>query len=153
MPVALEWTPRAEQQFESLRNRQQQQVAQFLRHLEAEGCAALGYRLTGGVPLDHLCVKHVGDLRIVVAFRSGRQACVVLIGRHDEADPGGDVYAALYELAGVKPPTDPRTKPSCCDDSGLPPEIGAAVDELTDRAVRIRRTRRGEGRNGDLPRG
>ncbi|GIG00936.1 hypothetical protein [Catellatospora citrea] len=151
MPVTLDWTPRAEQQFDGLRSRQQQQVAQFLRHLEAEGCAALGYRLTGGAPLDRLCVKHVGDLRIVVAFRSGSRACVVLIGRHDEADPGLDVYAALYELAGVKPPTDPRTKPPCCDDGGLPPEIGAAVDELADRAVRIRRTRRGDGR--ESPRG
>lgn len=51
------------------------------------------------------------------------------------------MYAALYELAGVTVPAGERTKPPCCGADGTPPMDDLAVDELVDRALRVRRTR------------
>jgi hypothetical protein len=91
-------------------------------------------------------VKHLrGALRVVVAFESPQQACVLLVGPHDTADPGLDLYAELYELLGVGSPTGAnRTKPPCCDDDGHPPPgLGDDLADLIISAARQRRTRRG----------
>jgi hypothetical protein len=73
--------------------------------LAARGCKALGYRLSGPTPVDHMCVKHLRDsFRVVVAFEGRHRAWILLIGRHDDQDPVLNVYAELYRLLGAKPP-------------------------------------------------
>jgi hypothetical protein len=136
-------TPRAEQQVGRLRNRQRKAYESFLDELEARGCAALGYRLTGGRPLEHLCVKHlVGQLRVVVAFESADVAWVLLVGPHDDRDLGIDVYTELYSLVGFEaPPAAKRTKPPCCDAGGAAPLLADEALELADRADKLRSRR------------
>ncbi|MEV6348708.1 hypothetical protein [Actinoplanes sp. NPDC051851] len=137
-------TPRASQQVEGLRRKDRTSYEQFLDMLEAQGCAALGYRLTGDLPIDHLCVKHLtGRLRVVVGFEAPGRAWVLLIGLHERKDPGVDVYAELYRLAELDDvPEGERTKPSCCDPDGVAPFAAPEVTELVDRARRLRRGRR-----------
>jgi hypothetical protein len=78
----------------------------FLDDLAARGCRALGYRLSGPTPVDHMCVKHLrGSLRVVVAFEEPGRAWILLVSRHDGQDRVLDVYAELYRLLGVEPPT------------------------------------------------
>lgn len=144
MHVEVIETPLAEQQASALRSRHSRTYQQFLDDLQARGCAVLGYRLTGEKPLDHLCVKHlVGNLRAVVAFESASRAYILLVGPHANDDPGIDVYQMLYRLAGVSPPDSlRRTKPTCCDPDGIAPYVTDQVNELVDRAAKLRRTRR-----------
>ena len=71
------------------------QANQFLDTLEAQGCKALGYRLTGDLPIDHLCVKHlIGNLR-VADFRLGAHDPLGQRGR------GGEERAR--DLLGCEP--------------------------------------------------
>jgi len=144
MRTQVEETPRASQQVGSLRRKDRERYDQFLDMLEAEGCKALTYRLTGDLPIDHLCVKHLaGNLRIVVGFEGPRQAWVLLVGVHDRADPGVDVYTELYRLAGLDDvPEGERTKPSCCDSDGVAPFMAPEVTQLANQARMIRRRRR-----------
>ena len=137
-------TPRADQQVNGLRGIQIRQLAGFVKDLESRGCAALGYRLTGDEPLDHLCVKHLGgQLRVVVAFERADRAWLLLVGPHDDSDPYIDVYTELYQLVGLRPPdSTKRTKPPCCGKTGEPPALGEAAEELADRAVKMRMRRR-----------
>ena len=94
MPVEVVATLRAQQQVEALDRINTRAFAAFLDDLSINGCAALAYRLTTPVPLSRLCVKHLrGALGVVVAFESPQRACVLLVGPHDSADPGLDVYA------------------------------------------------------------
>ncbi|RCG32793.1 hypothetical protein DQ384_04805 [Sphaerisporangium album] len=118
----------------------------FIRDLEARGCAALGYRLTGDVPVSRLCVKHLRNAgRAVVAFEEPGRAWVLLIGAHDERDRARDVYAALWKVCGLEaPPSGRRTKPACCDDDGadpLSPEVDDLVTRCRDLARPVRRRR------------
>lgn len=112
--------------------------------LEADGCAALTYRLTGELPIDHLCVKHLaGSLRVVVGFDGPGSAWVLLVGLHDQQDPDVDVYTELYRLAGLaEVPKGERTKPSCCDTDGGAPYLPGEVADLASRARMLRRSRR-----------
>ena len=119
----------------------------FLDDLAAQGCAAMGYRLTGPDPLPRLCVKHLrAQDRVVVAFSAVGQAWALLVGPHRDDDPGRNVYDLLYQLAGVQPPEQARrTKPPCCDDQGsVPPAIALdELDTLVNSARRlVRRQRR-----------
>ena len=103
----------------------------------------MGYRLTGPLPIERLCVTHLnGPLRVVVAFTAD-EAWVVLVGLHD-GDPGMNVYAELYALAGASPPDGAgRAKPSCCGPDGAAPELDDdAVQDLVDRARRLARQQR-----------
>ena len=109
------------------------------------GCRALAYRLSGPAPVDYLCVKHIsGPLRVVVAFETPRRAWILLVGPHDDRDPVLNVYAELYRLLGMGPPAEAgRDKPPCCDETAdLPPVLGDTLNEILDRAARLRRTRR-----------
>jgi hypothetical protein len=145
VPVEVIATRRAQQQIAALDRTRTRTFAAFLDDLSLNGCAALAYRLTGPVPLSRLCVKHLrAALRVVVAFESPQRACVLLVGVHDAADPGIDVYTELYELLGAAPPEGAsRTKPPCCDDGGLPPPgLGDDLADLMVSAARQRRTRR-----------
>jgi hypothetical protein len=130
-------TPRADQQINQLRSTQTKQLTTFVKDLESRGCAALGYRLTGDEPLEHLCVKHLGgQLRVIVAFERADRAWLLLVGPHDDSDPDIDVYTELYQLVGFRPPdSTKRTKPPCCGGDGEPPALGKAAEELADGAV------------------
>jgi hypothetical protein len=145
VPTEVIATPRADQQIAELDRAHARAFGEFLDDLAARGCKALGYRLSGPAPVDHLCVKHLRDsLRVVVAFEGQERAWILLVGRHDDQDPVLSVYAELYRLLGVEPPDSVgRDKPPCCDQStDLPPVLGAAVTEVVDRAAKVRRTRR-----------
>lgn len=138
-------TPRADQQIATLDRIHANAFNDFLDDLAARGCRALGYRLSGPTPVNHMCVKHLRDsLRVVVAFEEPGQAWILLVGRHDDQDPLLNVYAELYRLLGVEPPDSAgRDKPPCCDQAtDLPPVLGAAVSEFIERAAKIRKTRR-----------
>lgn len=96
MPTEVFPTPLADQQVKALHRDQQRKVIEFVRDLEARGCAALSYRLTGDRPLDHLCDKHLGGrLRAIVAFESRSKAWLLLVADHDDRDPILNVYAQL----------------------------------------------------------
>ncbi len=145
MPTEVIATPRADQQIAGLDRAHARAFGEFLDDLAARGCQALGYRLSGPAPVDHMCVKHLRDsLRVVVAFEGRQRAWILLVGRHDDQDPVLNVYAELYRLLGVEPPDSAgRGKPPCCDErTDLPPVLGAAVTEFVDRAARVRGTRR-----------
>jgi hypothetical protein len=148
VPTEVIATPRADQQIAALNRRHARVFDDFLDDLAARGCKALGYRLSGSTPVDHMCVKHLREsLRVVVAFEGPRRAWILLVGRHDDQDPVLNVYAELYRLLGVEPPESAgRDKPPCCDEStDLPPVLGAAVTEFAGRAAKVRRTRRRQG--------
>ena len=137
-------TPRADQQIAGLDRTDARAFGEFLDDLAARGCQALGYRLSGPAPVDHLCARHLRDsLRVVVAFEGQRRAWILLVGRHDDQDPVRNVYAELCRLLGVEPPDSAgRDKPPCCDqNTDLPPVLGAAVTELVERAAKVCRTR------------
>lgn len=145
MPTEVVATPRAEQQIAGLDRVHARAFGDFLDDLAARGCRALGYRLSGSTPVDRMCVKHLRDnFRVVVAFEAPHRAWILLVGRHDDQDPVLNVYAELYRLLGVDPQDGAgRDKPPCCDeDTDLPPVLGAAVDEFTERASKVRRSRR-----------
>ena len=127
MPYIVRSTPIADRQIAGLRAARRKAYDLFEEALARQGCAALGYRLTGDEPLASLCVKHLrGNDRVVVTF-SGHEAWVLLVGPHIVGEAADDVYTALYELAGVPRPTQPRTKPPCCDENQVPPTLDQAV--------------------------
>ena len=144
-PLLVRQTPTADAQVAGLRGPAKKTYEAFLTQLSAQGCAALGYRLTGPEPLPRLCVKHLrGADRAVVAFVDD-EAWVLLVGPHSDKDPRVDVYTALYTLVGVEPEDQAkRTKPSCCDGDGDAPEVDPAeVDALVSRAKSLGRRPRG----------
>lgn len=146
MPTEVLATSRAGQQIARLHKRQAKVVDQFLNDLANRGCQALAYRLSGPMPIDRLCVKHLsGAIRVVVAFETAVRAWVLLVGPHDNKDPILNVYSELYRLIGVDPPDNAgRDKPPCCEEpEERPPVLGTAVTEILERAERLRRTRRG----------
>ncbi|MFJ9195871.1 hypothetical protein [Streptomyces globisporus] len=151
MPTSVLLTRTAERQVGSLRKPDLASYQQFITELKSQGCRALGYRLSGPV-VEHLCVKHLrGTLRAVVGFLTKEEAVILLVGPHIDTDPQIDVYAALYQLAGLDtPPLDKRTKPSCCGEtSGSPPLEDGLVDSLTQRAQELAKSssrRRGRAR-------
>ncbi|WP_433376696.1 hypothetical protein ACQPZX_08315 [Actinoplanes sp. CA-142083] len=144
MSVKIFRTPRADQQLRSRSKGDQKKVIAFLRDLEANGCAALSYRLTGSDPLERLCDKHLGGrLRVIVAFESEQTAWLMLVADHDDSDPDFNIYAELYRLVGHEPePSEKRTKPPCCGEDGTAPALGQAAEDLALRATEIRKTRR-----------
>jgi hypothetical protein len=145
VPVEVLETPLADAQVALLRGPAARAYQAFLDDLAARGCAALGYRVTGPIPLERLCVKHLrGEDRVVVAFESDTRAWVLLVGAHGDDNPRRNFYDELYRLAGVRPPADQRRrKPPCCDDDDRPPELDeTAVAELVDRARELLRDNR-----------
>src|ERR1039458_9575487 len=105
VPTEVVATPRAEQQIAGLDRIHAKAFGDFLDDLAARGCKALGYRLSGPAPVDHMCVRHLRD-----SFRVGRRVRgtppgqILLVGRHDDQDPVLNVYAELYRLLGAEPP-------------------------------------------------
>lgn len=134
----------ASAQAAGLRGRAKRAYESFLDELHVRACAALGYRLTGPVPLEKLCVKHLyGADRVVVAFAPDGEVWVLLIGPH-HGDPNRNVYDLLYKAVGtVVPDQQARTKPPCCDQgTDEPPDFAASeVDDLLAHIQRAVRTR------------
>jgi len=134
-------TPVATMQAGGLRGPARRRYEAFLDDLAAQGCAAMGYRLTGPDPLPRLCVQHLrAQDRVVVAFPAVDEAWILLVAPHRDADPGRNVYDLLYQLAGVAPPEQARrTKPPCCDEqTSTPPPIAVTeLDTLVDSARRL----------------
>lgn len=124
----------AEKHAETLRGADLRSFVAFVGDLEARGCAALGYRLTGELPVSRLCVKHLrGAIRVVVAFKEPGHAWVLMLGPHDERNRTRDVYTSLWEVCGLDaPPVGERTKPACCDDGGADPNL-PEIDDLVTR--------------------
>jgi hypothetical protein len=144
VPTEVLATPRADQQIDGLRRKQAKALESFLDDLAARGCQALAYRLTGGSPIDHICVKHLrNSLRVIVAFETPQKAWILLVGTHDNRNTGLDVYTELYRLAGVEPePASGRNKPPCCGQAdGEPPTIGDELVEILTRAAKQRKAR------------
>lgn len=136
MTVQVESTRLAANQIAALRGRVKIKLERFLDDLASRGCGALRYRLTGDV-VERLCVAHIYERwRVVVAFRTQHNAAILLVGEHADDDPGIDVYTKLYELAGITvPPAERRTKPPCCDDAGVPPQLKTEeIDALFQQA-------------------
>lgn len=142
MPIEVVSTRRAQQQAGDLDRTQALAFVAFVDDLARNGCAALGYRLTGPVPINRMCVKHLRrTIRVVVAFESPRRVCIVLVGPHDDTDPNRDVYAELYELLDAAPlEGSGRHKPPCCGDDGQPPP--GLGDDLADLIIRTARRHR-----------
>jgi hypothetical protein len=137
MSVEVYETPLASAQAARLRGGAARAYQAFLDDLSQRGCAALSYRVTGPVPLERLCVKHLrGADRVIVAFEGIERAWVLLVGAHRDDDPRRDFYEELYRLAGTRPPSDQRRrKPPCCEEANRPPAIDeATIAELVDRA-------------------
>ena len=81
VPTEVVATPRAEQQIAGLDRIHAKAFSDFLDDLAARGCEALGYRLSGPAPVDHMCIKHLrGSFRVVVAFE-GRPSGLDTSGR------------------------------------------------------------------------
>jgi hypothetical protein len=109
--------------------------------LERTGCEAAGYRLAGD-SINKLCVVHLwGRWRLLLAFPELDVAVMVDIGEHLDHDPRRDVYTRLYEALGVDAPTEPRAKPSCCDEDG-PPVDAAQLDAFGSAYRALSRRRR-----------
>lgn len=125
-----------------LRGRNLRDYNAFLDALAHEGCAAMGYRLSGPV-IDRLCVKHVrGSLRAVVAFSADDVAWVLIVGDHVD-DPRTNIYDELYRLVGHRPlPGQKRTKPPCCDDANVTPLDAFDPNEVMDLVARVQRMAR-----------
>jgi hypothetical protein len=71
MDIEVIATRRAQQQAGDLDRTHALVFKAFVDDLARNGCAALGYRLTGPIPISRMCVKHLrGPLRVVVAFES-----------------------------------------------------------------------------------
>lgn len=141
MPCRVQAVPSASKQIDDLRGKNREAWLTWLARLKAEGCRALGYRLSGDVA-ERLCVSHLrGRLRVVVAFESPHRAVVVMVGEHDNQS-SANVYDQLYELLDIEVPEASRDKPSCCGGDGQPPLWGAEVDDLDARSRSLLRAER-----------
>lgn len=141
MPVDVEITEPAAAFRDQMDRRHRKRYEDWLRELKTQGCAAMGYRMTGEI-VERMCVQHLRDAdRAIVVFESPRRAVIVALGTHDTNHLTRDVYTALYQLAGIEPPSGTRTKPPCCDDAG-PPGGSRVLDDLADRLREVAKTAR-----------
>ena len=114
----------------------------WVQDLAANGCAAMDHRLTGE-RLERLCCRHFyGPWRAIVGFLPDvDEVWVIAVGEHRHGH-ALDVYRLLYELLDLPVPTGRRTKPSCCDESDLPPAMSPQVlDDIVEVARRVRQRR------------
>jgi hypothetical protein len=146
LSVEVRETVLAARQSDGLRGPRRASYNAFLDELAARGCAALDYRVTGPPPLSWLCVRHLrGRDRAVVAFENAEVAWVVLVGPHNDNDPGQDVYATLYRLAGIEPPPNQQRTSGvaipapvverCYEQLAVVPRIGLFIDEGTELSL------------------
>lgn len=77
---------------------------------------------------------------MLTAWLANDHAYVLAIGPHDRS--GSDIYDLLLEALDVTMPEDERTKPSCCDEHGLPPTNPDAVTSIVDAVENLAKQRR-----------
>jgi hypothetical protein len=77
---------------------------------------------------------------MLTAWLADNHACVLAIGPHDRS--ASDVYDLLLEALGVNVSDDARTKPSCCDEHGLPPTNHNAATTIVDAVENLAKQRR-----------
>lgn len=77
---------------------------------------------------------------MLTAWLADDHVFVLAIGPHDRS--ANDVYDLLLEALGVNVPGDERTKPSCCDELGLPPSNHDAVTAIVDAVENLTKHRR-----------
>jgi hypothetical protein len=133
-------TPTAKRQADALRGKAARAYEDALLRLEAEGCAAADYRLTGEI-VDQICSLHLyGRYRALVCFPDETSVVVALVGEHDRGS-SDDVYGTVYELLAIDEPKAKRTKPPCCEEGGGPPVDPELFDQMLRAASRLRRRR------------
>jgi hypothetical protein len=95
--------------------------------LEASGCKAASYRLSGAGELPRYCVVTLPrNWRLIIEFPGEDEVALLILAEHSRSS---DPYALLAELAGLeRHPSTPRTKMACCSDDGLPPLPAGAAD-------------------------
>ena len=137
MPLEVRATPVAQAQIAGLRGPVKKAFTDFTKELAREGCAAVGYRLSGSEVLERLCVRHLRGLwRVVVCFTDEETAWVTLVAEH-VTDPDRNVYDLLYLMIGHAPePESGRTKPPCCDEERQAPVAGDEIVEALTRRTR-----------------
>jgi hypothetical protein len=127
--VRVSETATAHRQASALRGKVADSYDAALVRLEAEGCAAADYRLTG-VVVDRICALHLyGSYRALICFPEGDRVVVALVAEHARGT-AGDAYGSLYAMLGIAEPTERRTKPPCCGDDGEPPVDPEVADRL-----------------------
>jgi hypothetical protein len=77
---------------------------------------------------------------MLTAWLADDHAFVLAIGPHDPS--ANNVYDLLLEALGVDVPGDQRTKPSCCDELGLPPTNHDAAMAIVDAVENLAKQRR-----------
>lgn len=133
-------TPSAQRQADALRGKAARAYEEALVKLEAEGCAAGDYRLSGDI-VDHICsLQLYGRYRALVCFPDAESVAIVAVAEHLRDDPD-DVYGSLYELLEIPEPTEKRTKPPCCGEDDQAPIDPELLDRFRAAATRLRRRR------------
>ena len=66
---------------------------------------------------------------MLLGFSDPSVAVIIDVGEHRDEDPARDVYGRLYEALAVNPPSEPRDKQPCCDETG-PPVDDAQFDAV-----------------------
>ncbi len=140
MAFRISLTPTADRSARQLRGKVADSFGRALTRLEAEGCTAADYRLSGDV-VDHICSLHLyGRFRVLLCFPDNERTLILLIGEHIQGHPI-NVYGRLYEFLGIGEPDTKRSKSPCCDDEGRPPVDPDLVDRFIATANRLRQRR------------
>jgi hypothetical protein len=94
--------------------------------------------------LEWVCCRHLyGSDRMLTAWLTDDHAAVLAVGPHDQS--ASDIYDLLLEALDVTVPEDQRTKPSCCDEHGLPPtnpDVASAIVDAVQNLAKQRRRRK-----------
>jgi hypothetical protein len=80
---------------------------------------------------------------MLTAWLTDDHAAVLAVGPHDQS--ASDIYDLLLEALDVTVPEDQRTKPSCCDEHGLPPtnpDVASAIVDAVQNLAKQRRRRK-----------
>lgn len=152
MNLTVGTTPTGQRSIETLRGKARKAFDAAVERVASEGCQAGDYRLTGD-GIEHICsIQLYGRYRALVCFPDDESAVVLLVGEHLRGDPEADVYRSLYRLLELPEPSDKRTKPPCCDESGKAPIDPELLDRFQEGAAQLRRAR-GRSRRRELSRG
>jgi hypothetical protein len=80
---------------------------------------------------------------MLTAWLADDHAAVLAVGPHDQS--ASDIYDLLLKALDVTVPEDQRTKPSCCDEHGLPPtnpDVASAIVNAVQNLAKQRRRRK-----------
>jgi hypothetical protein len=86
--------------------------------IRRRGCAAAGVRLTGPAVSSVCRLDLYAAWRLLTAFETPDRCILLLIAEHTRSE---NPYRLLYDVLGISEPSEPHTKPTCCDSEGQPP--------------------------------